>query len=176
MSFEDELRAAAKRYAEGWSAVQQRRRSWTRAVDDLVLPVLQQACRVLSREGLNASARARNDGVNASDVELSLPPFETGLSWRDREGKEQKGVERPAAMGYGQGDDGRVAHWRIGHSLEGDKPAEPRVIDVYADPVELTREVVEKHVLEFLREALSTSIRGEPTPTDRPIGFVVPTE
>jgi hypothetical protein len=174
MPFDDDLREAARRYADGFRAVEDRRKRFTRVVDEVVLPTLDHACKVLTKAGLEATARARNDRENASDVELSLGPFPTGLTWRDADGKDVRGIERPAAMGYGQGDDGRIAHWRIGHSLEGDKPAPPRVIATFVDPGELTKELVEKHVTEFLREAITTSIRGEPMPSDRPIGFVVP--
>jgi hypothetical protein len=175
MDFESELRAAAKRDEEGWSAVRARRSRWRETVDQVLLPTLQRACAVLGEGGLEAKSRAFDDRANASDVELWLAPFPTDLHWKDREGKPVDGVERPAAMGYGQGDDGRIAHWRIGHSLEGDPPPAPRVIATFTDPAELTQELVEKHVVEFLRGALGTSIRGEPMPSDRPIGFVVPT-
>jgi hypothetical protein len=48
------------------------------------------------------------------------------------------------------------------------------VISVVQHPRELTRELVERHVVEFLREAWETSFRGPVTPSDRPIGFNVP--
>lgn len=175
MEWESELRAVAKKYVEGWADVKGRRARFREVVDGVLLPTLKRACAVLSDGGVEASARASDDRANASDVELTLAPHPTELRWKDRDGKEVDGVERPAAMGYGQGDDGRIAHWRVGHSLEGDPPPAPRVLSTFADPAELTKELVEKHVLEFLRESLATSIRGEPTPSDRPIGFVVPT-
>lgn len=174
MEWESQLRAAAKSYADGWEAVKARRKRFRAVVDSVLLPTLQRACAVLGESGLEAKSRAFDDRANASDVELWLAPLSTELRWKDRDGKEVDGVERPAAMGYGQGDDGRIAHWRIGHSLEGDAPPPPRVLATYADPAELTKEVVEKHIVDFLREALATSIRGEPEPSDRPIGFVVP--
>ena len=174
MAWEEEVLAAAARYVDGYRGVEERRRAWDAAAKDVLLPVLRRTCELLRKESIEARAERFDDRTNASDVELWMVPFPTGVVWTTREGNEVRGIERPAAMGYGQGDDGRVAHWRRGHSLDDEPPSPARVIAVLAHPKELTRELVERHVVEFLREAWTTSFRGPGEPSDRPIGFNVP--
>jgi hypothetical protein len=174
MKWDDEVSQAARRYVDGYRDVEERRRAWDETARDVLLPVLRRACELLGRDGVKARADRFDDRTNASDVEMWIVPFPTGVVWTARDGNEVRGVERPAAMGYGQGDDGRVAHWRRGHSLDDDKAPAARVISVVQHPRELTRELVERHVVEFLREAWETSFRGPVTPSDRPIGFNVP--
>ncbi len=177
-TWEEELRAAAKKYGDGWKAVQARRDAWRECVERTVLPTLEQAAKVIGESsgegGLEVKAKSFDDRANASDVELWFAPFPTGLVWKDREGKAVEGMERSAAMGYGQGDDGRIAHWRTGHSLDGDEPSKPRVIATFDDPRALDEATVKKHVLDFVREAWTTSFRGDAVPEDRPIGFTFP--
>src|SRR6188474_2945691 len=108
MGWEDEVLAAGRRYLDGYQDVQERRRAWDTAVDGVLLPVLRRACELLGRESVGARAARFDDRTNASDVELWLVSFPTGVVWTGRDGREVRGVEHPAAMGYGQGDDGRV--------------------------------------------------------------------
>ena len=174
MSWEDEVREAAGRYVAGREAVLERRRAWGEIADALVLATLLRAVSVLDDAGVPARAKRYEDRTNASDVDLWLLACPTGIVWHDRQGTEVRGVEHPAAMGYGQGDDGRVAHWRSGHRLDDEEPRPARVVAVYQHPREISADIVERHVLDFLREALATSFRGPGQPADRPVGFTLP--
>jgi hypothetical protein len=172
--WEEGLAEAARRYAEGLATVGRRRRAFAKVTDDVLVPTLEEACRILGASGLEARTKRFDDRTNARDVEFWLMASPTGIVWQNKQGEEIRGVERSAAMGYGQGDDGRVAHWRYGHRLDDEPPPPSRVLVVYQDPAEITRDVVQRHVLDFLSEAWETSFRGPSLPPDRPIGFTVP--
>lgn len=163
MDWERKLADIARSYKEGRETVEERRQAWLAVVKKVILPTLSEASEMLEQNGFRTYTKEFSTAQHQSVVQFSTDEESTGVAWSKGAGSLREDrllIECAAAMGYVQGVDGRIAHWRVNHHLDDEDPPPASVVQVVDNPDELTVEKVREHILEFLQEALETSYRG----------------
>ncbi len=186
--WEDELRETAKLYEEGDRAAQKRRAVWQRYAAETILPTLERAAKTLKEGGLAATEVERYVfGGHLESVQLQIAGRDTGVVLSADFAERKKASHRlvfevGATLGYSLGVSGRVRRWYIEHWFDnlGEHHPAPAYQELFEDASALTVQVLERHVLDFVKSSLATSYcaphEDGMRATDWVIGFVAADE